>query len=77
MPVLYCHSCCRDTQHKEVMCKSPVNNHPDISLKDKLQQFSKLMSQLMSGIHYHKMDRVCFCRQCNHKNKWRSDSLSH
>ncbi len=76
MPVLYCDSCRRDTQHKEVLCRLPKDNI-DISLKAKLQQFSKLMSQLMNGVHYHKMGPVCLCRNCNQKNNWQAESLSH
>ncbi|GLT13507.1 hypothetical protein [Vibrio algivorus] len=65
MPVLFCQSCCRDTQHKAVLRK---RTEDDMSLKNKFQKFNELINQLFSGVPYHKMDRVCLCRYCNHQN---------
>lgn len=65
MPVLFCHSCCRDTQHKSVLRK---REEDDVSLKTKFEKFSQLVSELFSGVPYHKMDRVCLCRYCNHQS---------
>ncbi len=69
MPVLFCHSCCRDTQHKEVLRRRAED---DLSIKTKLQKFNELINQLFSGVHYHKMDPVCFCRDCNRQNAEKS-----
>ncbi|MGV3000522.1 hypothetical protein [Vibrio sp.] len=65
MPVLFCQSCCRDTQHKAILRKRAED---DMSLKNKFQKFNELINHLFSGVPYHKMDRVCLCRYCNHQN---------
>ncbi|WP_105901109.1 hypothetical protein [Vibrio gangliei] len=74
MPVLFCQSCCRDTQHKAVLRKRAED---DVSLKNKFQKFNELMNQLFSGVHYHKMDRVCLCRDCNHQTAVFSQESAH
>ncbi len=65
MPIFYCEACHKETQHKQVLRKRTFE---EASLRTKLQGFRELMSQLVSGQHYHKMDQVCLCRDCNHVN---------
>ena len=74
MPVLFCHACCRNTQHKAVLRK---REEDDLSLKTKFQKFSQLINQIFNGVHYHKMDRVCLCRDCNQQNSVTSLDSTH
>ncbi|MFA0087111.1 hypothetical protein BCU70_20830 [Vibrio sp. 10N.286.49.C2] len=63
MPTNYCAACKKKTAHKAVMKRSP-NESTSI-----LQSFQQLMSQLVSGSGYYKMERHIICRVCNQENQ--------
>ncbi|MBY6195824.1 hypothetical protein [Vibrio mediterranei] len=63
MPTNYCAACKKDTAHKAVMRRSQ-NDNPTI-----LQSFQQLMSQLVNGSGYYKLERQLYCRVCNKQNQ--------
>ncbi|GAL20862.1 MULTISPECIES: hypothetical protein [Vibrio] len=63
MPTNYCAACKKDTAHKAVMRRS----HNDSS--SALQSFQMLMSQLVNGSGYYKLERQLYCRVCNTQNQ--------
>lgn len=63
MPTNYCVACKKDTAHKAVMRRS----HNDSS--STLQSFQMLMSQLVNGSGYYKLERQLYCRVCNSQNQ--------
>lgn len=62
MPDTYCTTCERTTAHKAVMRRSIKEESTDTGV---LQSFQLLMSHLINGKHYYKMEQQLFCRACN------------
>ncbi|MCF4176240.1 MULTISPECIES: hypothetical protein [Vibrio] len=63
MPTNYCAACKKDTAHKAVMRRSPNDS------TSMLQSFQQLMSQLVTGSGYYKLERQLYCRVCNKQNQ--------
>ncbi|CAH0530377.1 hypothetical protein [Vibrio hippocampi] len=63
MPVHHCQACQKDTAHKAIMRRTV--NHSDSTL----QSFQQIVSQLLSGSGYYKLERQLYCRVCNKQNQ--------
>ncbi|MCL9777287.1 hypothetical protein [Vibrio methylphosphonaticus] len=63
MPTNYCAACKKKTAHKAVMKRSPNES------ASMLQSFQQLMSQLVNGSGYYKLERRIICRVCNQENQ--------
>jgi ribosomal protein L44E len=63
MPTNYCTACKKDTAHKAVMRRSHNDNSSIV------QNFQMLMSQLVNGSGYYKLERQLYCRVCNKQNQ--------
>jgi ribosomal protein L33 len=59
MPTHFCAACKKETAHKAVMRRS-FNENGSV-----FQSFQQVVSQLVHGSSYHKLERQLFCRVCN------------
>ncbi|WP_428772591.1 hypothetical protein [Vibrio sp.] len=70
MPKAYCPCCRRTTAHKVVMKRHAAQRD---SLLSGMQN---LFNALLHGDHYMKMEKQCFCRECNSRAEMLQDGYT-